>query len=118
VRRARCGTGKLRRGSSHMKTGKAPHAMSYRALAWMGMLMAGALVPLPLATRADAPLFGARTDFATGSGPGSLAIGDLNGDGLLDLAATNFNSATVSVLLGNGDGTFGAHTDYATGLEP
>ena len=34
----------------------------------------------------------------------SMVSGDFNGDGILDLATTNGNS--VSVLLGNGDGTF------------
>jgi hypothetical protein len=37
--------------------------------------------------------------------PLALAVGDLNGDGRLDIATAN-NSIGVSVLLGNGDGTF------------
>ena len=35
---------------------------------------------------------------------GADVSGDFNGDGILDLATTNGNS--ISVLLGNGDGTF------------
>jgi hypothetical protein len=38
-------------------------------------------------------------------GPGTLAIGDFTGDRKLDLA-TNYESNTVNVLLGNGDGSF------------
>src|SRR5207237_1346847 len=41
-----------------------------------------------------------------GTGPLSVAVGDLNGDGRLDLAAANFTSSNVSVLLGNGAGGF------------
>jgi hypothetical protein len=60
---------------------------------------------------------GARTDFATDNGSWSVAVGDLNGDGKLDLATANsfFPSNSVSVLLGNGDGSFGATTNSATG---
>ncbi len=40
--------------------------------------------------------------------PTSVAAADLNGDGKIDLAVANYNDASVSVLLGNGDGTFRA----------
>jgi autotransporter-associated beta strand protein len=48
----------------------------------------------------------------------SLAIGDFNGDGLLDVAVTNYYSDTISVFLGAGDGTFGAPTTVAEGYTP
>jgi len=50
--------------------------------------------------------FVARRDFGAGSNPYSVAVGDFNGDGVQDLAVANINSANVSVLRGNGDGTF------------
>jgi len=51
--------------------------------------------------------------FATGTGPQSLAVGDFNKDGKLDLATAN--AGDVSVLLGNGDGTFQAPTSISLG---
>ena len=65
--------------------------------------------------------FQAHMDYATGIAPSSVAAGDFNKDGKLDLVVTNtdiFNGNTVSLLLGNGDGTFQAHVDYATGPAP
>jgi hypothetical protein len=41
-----------------------------------------------------------------GSNPISIAIGDFNGDGTSDLAVSNWADNTVTILLGNGDGTF------------
>jgi hypothetical protein len=38
--------------------------------------------------------------------PSSVAVGDLNDDGIPDLAVGDFNGDNLSVLLGNGDGTF------------
>ena len=48
--------------------------------------------------------------FATGTNPVSNATADLNGDGHLDLLFTNYISDNVSVLLGNGTGSFVAAT--------
>jgi hypothetical protein len=42
-----------------------------------------------------------------------MTTGDFNGDGRLDLAVADFDSDKVSILLGNGDGTFPTHADYA-----
>ena len=44
-----------------------------------------------------------------------MAIADLDGDGAADLVTANFNSDDVSVLLGNGDGTFQAAKAFAAG---
>ena len=49
-----------------------------------------------------------------GNHPRSVAVGDLNEDGKLDLVALNGDN-TVSVLLGHGDGTFAPATNYPAG---
>ena len=48
---------------------------------------------------ATVPSFAARQEFATELGPNSVQMGDLNGDGKLDIAVTNFNSGTITILL-------------------
>ena len=40
------------------------------------------------------------------AGTGQLALGDVNGDGITDIAVTTMNGQGISVFLGNGDGTF------------
>src|SRR5207244_1915864 len=69
---------------------------------------------------AAAPSFAAKQDFATGTNPRSVTVGDLNGDGKLDLAVANRTSNTVSVLLnttapGAATPSFAAKQDFATG---
>ena len=41
-----------------------------------------------------------------GQGPTSIAVGDFNGDGNLDMAVANSDDGTVTVLLGDGTGNF------------
>jgi MYXO-CTERM domain-containing protein len=57
-------------------------------------------------------------DFATGAGPNTVSLADLDDDGNLDAVAVDGTANTVSVLLANGDGTFKAKVDYATGAAP
>lgn len=60
-----------------------------------------------------------RTNFATGSGPGSLVAADLNHDGKLDLVSSDGGyPRTVSVLLGTGNGGFAARTAFAPARQP
>src|SRR6516162_3609420 len=64
------------------------------------------------------PSFFTSPTFPVGSIPHGEAVADFNGDGKLDVAVVNEGSNTVSVLLGNGDGTFRPKTDFATGTQP
>ncbi len=72
---------------------------------------------------ATTPAFAAKQDFAVGSGPNGIAVGDFNGDGRLDLATANNNAASASVLLnttttGAATPTFAAKQDFAVGTTP
>jgi hypothetical protein len=65
--------------------------------------------------------FASASNFSVGSnGSGNFSItqGDFNGDGLIDLAVTNNQDGTVSVLLGDGSGSFGSITSYTVGSTP
>ena len=53
--------------------------------------------------------------FAAGDGPRSVAVADLNGDTIPDLVTANEYSDDVTVLLGNGDGSFQAAVSFAAG---
>jgi uncharacterized protein (DUF2141 family) len=72
---------------------------------------------------ATTPTFSTRTYCAAGDEPCSIAIGDFNGDGKLDLVTANNGSNTVSVLLntttpGATISTFSTKTDFMTGSFP
>ena len=66
----------------------------------------------------DRTMFSFRTpvSYPTGASPRGVVSADFNRDGKLDLAVANYAGtvgSTVSVLLGNGDGTFQPKTDFA-----
>ena len=71
-------------------------------------------------TGSATPSFSAATNFTTGSGPQSIAMGDINGDGKPDIAVNNNTAGTVSIFLnttttGAATPTFTAKTDFTAG---
>lgn len=60
------------------------------------------------------------TDFPVASGTfiPSLAVGDLNGDGALDVVAPDTGGRTLNVFLGKGDGTLLEAKQFPCGLDP
>src|SRR6516164_2031094 len=63
-------------------------------------------------------LFAPGVTLPTGVKPLAVAVADVNGDGLADLVTANQGSNTVSVLLGNDNGTFAAAQNFAVGTHP
>jgi len=64
-------------------------------------------------------------NYPVGDNPRSLVVADFNGDGVLDIAVANHGNMlpgntgnTISVLLGNGDGTFASAVTYPVGPQP
>jgi hypothetical protein len=70
---------------------------------------------LALAPAALAGTFAPHVDYPAGAAPSGVATGDFNHDGKPDLAVSDRYEGTVSVLLGNGDGTFQAAVSYQVG---
>jgi hypothetical protein len=56
--------------------------------------------------------------FDVGGHPDALGMGDFNGDGSYDLAVANSSTDNVSILLGNGDGTFRTYGSVPVGSAP
>ena len=69
-------------------------------------------------TTAPTLSFAAIKNYATGNWPHAVAISDVNGDGYADLITPNEFSNSISVLLGQGSGTFATAISYAAGSAP
>ena len=54
--------------------------------------------------------------FPAGPNPVAITTGDFNGDGLPDVAVINKGNSSLTILLGNGTGTFGASVFTVTNL--
>jgi FG-GAP-like repeat/PASTA domain/FG-GAP repeat len=94
-----------------------------KLVAFTCVLVLGGSLGVGALFASSAPSFAAARSYPTGRLPSSIAIGDLNGDDLPDLATANAGNEerpgnTVSVLQNRGDGTFRAKRDYRTGAFP
>jgi hypothetical protein len=93
-----------------------------RAVAVIGLLSLGSTQLFLRAAGAKANLppvgFSTAANYAVGTLPFANAVEDFNGDHIPDIAAVNYNSNNVSVLLGIGDGTFALAVTYVVGTEP
>src|ERR1700752_4905732 len=81
------------------------------------LVVSGVLVACMLSFAATAfAQFETRGSYAVGSpSPRSVAVGDFNRDGNLDIAV---GGTSLSVLMGNGDGTFQKPVQYPVGVNP
>jgi uncharacterized protein (UPF0548 family) len=83
------------------------------------------LLPFAMSHAAEATVtFKSPEIYPTGRTPMAVAIGDFNGDGVPDLAVANAgdpqtaDAGSVSILLGNGDGTFQSADNFVAGKNP
>ena len=63
-------------------------------------------------------MFEPPVNYPVGTNPLDVAIGDVDGIHGPDIVVGNNGSATIGVLLNNGDGTFGAMTSFSARLRP
>ena len=63
-------------------------------------------------------LFYYYASYKVGKNPTTITTGDFNHDTFTDLVTTNISSNTLSILLGNGDGSFHEQTQIKVCLEP
>jgi FG-GAP-like repeat len=85
---------------------------------WLLKLTLVVLIPLNSALAQTVSFKDVHRDFPVGKSPQSIRTADFNGDGIADLVTANSVSNDVSVLLGKGDGTFGAPISSPAGQNP
>jgi hypothetical protein len=74
--------------------------------------LAAATLLLPAAIEASVP------DFPVGSYPKFIISVDVNKDGKPDVITANYHDSSISILLGNGNGTFQTAITYSVGAYP
>lgn len=80
-------------------------------------LAVGSFSQEPLGRAAHPYVFG-RGDIPTGNTPYAMVTADFNGDLKLDFAVVNLSDNSISVYLGQSDGSFIKSADYPVGVNP
>ncbi|HEY3992967.1 MAG TPA: VCBS repeat-containing protein [Ktedonobacteraceae bacterium] len=89
------------------------------------LLMRGLLIlgmpfysPIIMGRAAESPSSFTSTTYAVGANPTGIVFGDFNGDGKTDIVTTNSTDSSISILMGNGDGTFRSSQAFPIGAAP
>lgn len=70
------------------------------------LALATLLLPAAVRAAADAFAFRTRVDYGAWTAPFHVALGDVNNDGILDMAVANSGVSSITLRLGAADGTF------------
>lgn len=81
-------------------------------------VMVGFSAGIPAKSRGQNLTYTPTPSNPVGRAPQAITAGDFNGDGLWDVATVNGTSDDVSVLLGNGNGTFRSAVSFGVGKIP
>jgi len=85
----------------------------------VALVTLASLLSFALPASAQSPAsFDSAVNFVTGMLPIAVGIGDVNRDGKPDLVTVNTGANTVSVLLGDGTGSFPSMNNFAIGAAP
>ncbi|MER3423803.1 MAG: hypothetical protein C4293_11810 [Nitrospiraceae bacterium] len=90
--------------------------IAFRLIVGIGLVLAGGCSDKDSYVPPD--LFYHFASYTVGKNPTSIATADFNQDGATDLITTNIGNNTLSVLFGNGDGTFKEHIQIPAAKEP
>src|SRR5215831_4404637 len=105
----RCG------GECQSASGEVPMRQDLRTISVVVSILLAILGSSPNLAAVD---FAATKSYAVGTSPAAIVVGDFNGDGKVDIAVANTGSSDVSILLGNGDGTFQPAVNFSAGNSP
>jgi hypothetical protein len=92
------------------------HLPAFSSRTVKAFFLTTSLLTFAAAAQASTVQFAAAKSYPVGVSPNAVAAADVNGDGKLDLVVSNL-SGTISVLLGNGDGTFQTAHTFAAGTD-